>query len=443
MRPIVGRISNSWGTSMRSWKVLLSSRGLALLALLASAACGYDAAGPYQRPGDPQSVDIAFCSAPDWVAFQDGDGAWEHEVGTRSGPFLIVHHTFLHDRAAIAVVREFSSTTSALLVDYGAPDELKIVSDTAGVSCGATTFKTVHGTVAGLAANELARVSLGSQAAVAHAGTGFEFEVSGLVPGPNDLIALRRTQENNESRVTAMIIRRGVDLPDGAAAPVLDFGSNEAFVPVAHTLTVGGPDAGGATTTVGLRTAHGTSPLLTIFAATPTATTAPYIAVPEARLEAGDLQSITITSAATSTGVRSAELFFRSPVDRTVTLGPASSAPGLSVISSTPSLRMRARFDAQSAYDRLTVIGYQQGEGTLASVGMTAEYAARSATGYDLVLPDFSVVEGFDPRWALRPGELLRWTSVRFGGSLAPGFNAVPTAGTVRQTATFGGQFAP
>jgi hypothetical protein len=429
---------------MRFSKTVNPARGLVLLTLLAAAACGYDSAGPYPgQPGEPSAVDIAFCSAPDWVAFQDGNGAWVREVGTRSGPFLIFHHTFVHDRAAIALVREFSSTTSAMLVDYGRPDELTIVSDTAGSSCGATTFKTVHGTVAGLGANDVARLNLGSQASFAHAGTGFEFEISGLVPGPHDLIALRRSLIDDEAHVTAMIIRRNVDLPDGSAAPVLDFESNEAFLPVTHTLTVAGPDAGGATATVGLRTAHATTELLTVFPNAPTATTGPYIAVPEEKLEAGDLQSVNITSSSGSNGVRAAQLFFRSPADRTITLGPASSTPELSVIAAAPSLRLRARFDVQPAYDRLTTIGYQQGEATLVSVSMTAAYAAGNATGYDLMLPDFSGIEGFDPRWALRAGELVRWTSARLGGTLPLGFNAVPTAGASRRIAVFGGQMEP
>jgi hypothetical protein len=428
---------------MRFRKGLISSRRLAMLVLPAAAACGYDAAGPYDRPHDPQAVDVAFCSTPDWVAFQDGDGQWVHETGTPSGPFLVFHHTFVNDRAGIAVVREFSSEISALLVDYGSPEELPMVSDTSGVSCGAATFKTVHGTVAGLGANDVARLSLGSQSAFAHAGTGFEFEVNGLVPGPHDLIALRRTLENDESRVTGMIIRRSVDLADGATAPVLDFASAEAFLPVSRTVTVDGPEPGGTTTTVRLRTAHSTAELLTTFPTAPTATTAQYIAVPEAKLADGDLQSLTISSATSSTGTRSAQVYFRSPVDRTITLGPASSMPDLSAVATTPSLRLRARFDSQSAYDRSTTIGYQQGQATLASVVMTATYASRNATGYDLVLPDFSAVEGFDGRWALRAGQPTLWTSVRQGGTLPLGFNAVPTAGATRRTAIAGGQFAP
>jgi len=112
--------------------------------------------------------------------------------------------------------------------------------------------------------------------------------------------------------------------------------------------------------------------------------------------------------------------------------------PVLSTMAVTPSLRLRARFDIQPDYDRLTSITYQQGQNTVVTVSITAAYAALGNVGYELIVPDLSSARGFDPRWALRAGEQVFWSAARVGGTLGVGQNAVPSAGaTVRTTVVF------
>jgi hypothetical protein len=136
-------------------------------------------------------------------------------------------------------------------------------------------------------------------------------------------------------------------------------------------------------------------------------------------------------------------VYFHSPVDQTVALGAPVTVPAFSTMATTPSLRLRAAFDGQQDYDRMTGISYQQGQNTLVSVGMTAAYAALGHAGYALIVPDLSAVSGFDARWALRAGDPVSWTATRTGGTLGLGFNAVPTIGATARTGIAFDTFTP
>ena len=105
--------------------------------------------------------------------------------------------------------------------------------------------------------------------------------------------------------------------------------------------------------------------------------------------------------------------------------------------------RPRARFDSQAAYEQATAISYQEQQNTVVAVSMTPAYAAANAGGYDLVVPELSGVAGFDPRWALHPGNTLLWTSTRIGGSLGLAPNVLPADGDTRTIGSDAGFITP
>ena len=74
---------------------------------------------------------------------------------------------------------------------------------------------------------------------------------------------------------------------------------------------------------------------------------------------------------------------------------------------------------------------------------MTSTYADLTATGYDLILPDLSGVQGFNPQWALRPGTAISWIVSRVGGTLGLGSNAAPTDGASVRNGEVSGTFNP
>ena len=157
----------------------------------------------------------------------------------------------------------------------------------------------------------------------------------------------------------------------------------------------------------------------------------PYLALPADKLLAGDMERLHVSANGTSS--RTADLYFRTPTDRTVTLGSRIEAPTISVIAAGATPRLRAHYVAQADYDKLSSIVYSQPTSTgFVAVSMTPAYAAL-AGGYDLDVPDLGSVPGFDPSWALRAG-VVNWTATRSGGTLPLARDAKPVEGATRLT---------
>lgn len=426
---------------MRSLRTLVIRHALAgsIVALAALAGCNKDLVSPsVQHPGPTRTIDVAFCTGlePRWVAFQDGDGAWVQAQPVVSGQRTIFSHSFTFEHAAIATAREFEVGITSLDVQYGAPEELTIAADTNSRHCGPAVTKTILGTVAGLDTNEVAAVSAGELSrAFVVPDARHSFVLGGLTDGPQDILATRNTRVNNVEVLTKLILRRVPQLADSEAIPVLDFNSTEAFAPVAANVTVLGQGPEGVITHTTLLTANSRS-VISFHATNATAPTHGYDALPESRLVAGDLQVLTTAAAPSvnaSDAVRTTSLYFRAPVNQTLSLGAALIPPTLSTIATTPTLRLRATFVVQPDYDRNTLITYQQGDNTLVTIAMTATYAGLTGRGYDLSVPDLSGVPGFQSAWALRSGTDLLWNVSRTGGTL--GLNAAPTNGATERNA--------
>ena len=422
----------------------MSRRAPALIAFSFAVACTKDVTGV--RPIDPKAVDVAFCDIPTWVAFQDGDGAWTRATPpTIAGAVSTYHYTFTTDRGGIAIARDFGGDLTALLIFYGTPDELPTMSATAPAACGATSFKTLRGTVAGIDTNEVTRLTAGrgTEGAFVSIGTGPEFTLGGLSSGPHDNLATRTRIADGTATLNGIILRRTPDLPDRAALDPIDFKSTEAFFPAIHSLTLTGPATTGASGFVGLRTAHGIDDELAAVTRTGSGTAMQYAAIPDEHLDAGDLQSVTMNAMPSGSTVRSASLYFRTARDQTLRFGVVPHVPALTVASTSPTLRVNALFAVDHDYDRLTSISYQQGQTTFVTVTMTAAYPAAHTNTYDLVIPELTGVDGFDSHWALQPAAPLLWTATRVGGSLSVGLNAIPVDGSTRRSATQGGNFVP
>ena len=406
-----------------------------IVATAALAACS-DGRLP-SPPPPPTTVVVAYCAGlePTWVAFQDGDAAWTQAQPTPSGSNKTFRHEFAADRGAIATLSGSGGNITVLSVLYGTPAELVTAGDTNPRDCGPAPAKTLLGTVAQLDTNETAFVSASFNSRV-RVSVDRTFELKGLASGPRDLLATRTTRTDGSDVITRLMLRRGVDVPDSTTLPVLDFASAEAFAPAVATVSLDGLGAESAVSGTRLLTDRDELTVSLMIGPT-TAVTRPYVALPESQLLAGDLQILSASvSAATTGSARSATLYFRTPADRTLTLGAPLITPTFSTVASAPALRLRAHFVPQSEYDRSAVVVYQQGTTTFVAISMTAAYAALTETGYDLVIPDLSGAVGFDPAWSLHPGATLLWSAGRIGGTLGLGRDAVPSDGATRRGVT-------
>ena len=417
-----------------------------LIALCVVAACSKEAMTSTRTPDPSRSVtiDIPFCSAvaPEWVAFQDGDGAWTRALPVVVGQKTRFRFTFGADRGAIAVGRILElGRAGALSVQYGRPDELIMLSDTAAANCGPAAMRTLLGTAAGIDTNELAAVSAGFGAGALLGPGQSKFSLQRLAPGPQVVLATRFSRVSDTKQLTRIILRRTPDLPDSTVLSPFDFNSAEAFAPALANATLAGVDVEGAILATGLLTPVSQS-FLAAFDEATTGARRTIVAIPGERLRDGELQIATVVGLPSEDTRRSASVYFRDPGDQLLTLGAPMTMPALSTISTTPSLHLRAVFDAQPDYDRLTSIVFIQ-EQTTVSVAATAAYATLAATGYTLVMPDLSGVSGFDARWALRGGAPVFWTAQRVGGTLALGLDAQPFPGATRRSADRFGTFNP
>jgi hypothetical protein len=410
----------------------MSTRFSVLLLVTALTACSdaiVSVQPPPPPPPPPTNVAVAYCAGlePDWVAFQDGDGAWTHAQPILSGANTTFRAELSADRGAIAMVSG-SGAFTIVSVLYGSAAELETAGDTNPRHCFPAIAQTLLGTAIGIDSGEVAFVaaSFGSRVRVSVDST---FELKALPSGPRDLLATRFAQANGSGPITRMILRRGIDVPDGTQLPVFDFGSAEAFAPAVANATLDGLGAESATSGTRLLANH--DEISVTLATNLTAdVTRPYFALPEAQLGPGDLQVVTANTTAAATGsARSTTLYFRAPTDRTLTFGALLVQPTFTTVATAPALRLRAHFVPQNDYDRATVISYQQDSTLFVTVMMTAAYAAGSANGYDLVIPDLSGAAGFDPAWTLHQGGRLLWNGARIGGTLGLGRNAVPTDG--------------
>src|SRR5881396_2299563 len=416
---------------------LMSRGSWVLFLVVAFSACSDGTLPSAPPPPPPSTVAVAYCAGlePTWVAFQDGDGAWTHTQPTVSGSNTTFRSEFSADRGAIATLSGAGGNITVLSVLYGTLAELLTAGDTSPRDCGPGPAKTLLGTVAQLDANETAFVSASFNSRV-RVSVDRTFELKGLASGPRDLLAART---DGSDVITRLILRRDIDVPDSTTLPVLDFASAEAFAPAVANVSLDGLGAESAASGTRLLTDRDELTVSLMIGPT-TDVTRPYVALPESQLLAGDLQILAASTTAATTGsARRATLYFRTPTDRTLTLGAPLILPVFSTVASAPALRLRAHFVPQSEYDRSAVVVYQQGTTTFVVISMTAAYAALIEAGYDLVVPDLSGAVGFDPAWSLHSGATLLWSAVRIGGTLGLGRDAVPSDGATRRTVSAAG----
>lgn len=399
-------------------------------------ACSDDPVAPPTTSNPKTSVSIAYCAAtaPVLVAFRDGDGSWEREPanGTSRQTF---QHEFASDRAAMASVTPvLDGQFMVLRVVYGKPAELTMETDTLSTECITETPKTFRGTIAGVDETQGAIVSFGPFGRTSiQPRLGLDFVMEDVPNGPQDLLAVRTARGESPSR---LILRRNLDLPNGSVMPTLDFDSAEAFDVVSPTVTLENLRGEPAVSSTALFTRHANF-TLPLPASSSASATQSYVSLPGDKLVDGDVQHLHVSTGGPT--FRSTDVFFRQPTDRAVRLGDPIAAPTITTVASQPALRPRARFDAQPDYDQLTYVVYEQSDRpTFVVVSMTASYAAQNG-GYELDVPDLTMVPGFDPEWTLRPGVPTAWNANRIGGTLPPGRVIVPTDGALRRTATVQG----
>ncbi|MCU0625094.1 MAG: hypothetical protein MUF21_01215 [Gemmatimonadaceae bacterium] len=409
------------GTAAGTYNVTVTATGTGIPA--ATATIPVTVQAPPVVTGTP----VAFCAAdaPIWLAVQDGTGAWTRQTPTSGATYNVA---FPSGRGGIAYV-DTSGTRFELRVIYLTTADLGNYAR--GVNFANCQNKTLTGSVAGVAAGQLANVSLGYATTIATAPT-TTFTLQNVSDGPQDLIATRTNAVSQ--RVDRVILRRGLNLANNATIPVLDFGAAEAFAPVPLNVTVTGGGGGTrfvSTAYVGQAgSAQGTIGQLTNLVAG----AQPIDALPVAQLQSGEFQRIVAFESSGGGGntFRSIQRYFRAPSDVSLALPPAVATPTVTTAATAPYQRPRTVVALQPEYNRVLSVQYEQSNGNDASVFVTSGYAG-TITNWDVTLPDLSSVAGWLNTWGLVTGTPFRWTVIAFGGT-SLGFDQI----TDGATQTFG-----
>ena len=432
-----------------------------------------------------------FCTTTDtpvWFAMQDGTGAWTRVTGTGSrfqfniasgrGGVAYVHAVtdamiserrsaakrmsaaiettmMLRNKAVeIRASRRYAAQASRSMVDgfelsvfYGTQAEMNSQGTT---QCLTGTGKTVNGTVAGVTAPQSAMISLGTSFASPPSGT-TTFQLTDVPDGALDLVAARSSTNLTtfQTVVDKLIIRRNVNATAGSTLPVLDFNAAEAFAPATANISIGnlGGDAAIiATSFVTATTGVAGASLFSGFGLGAGPFT--YYGVPTAQQAASDMHFAFVAAtpaSETATTGRFTGLFFKAPTDRTVTLGDNLPAQTISTAATTPYVRFRATGSITTAYNKFVEVTFSQSTAAVyrfVAIGATSGYL-NNATTYDLTVPDFSGVAGWDNNWGPKTGVLTEWTVTAAGFSGIGIVSPTPVEGSTIQAAIRLGEITP
>lgn len=389
-------------------------------------------------PGTPSRISIDFCSKdiPLWFAYQNEGGAWTRVVGDANG-------TFVFDatpKVGVTLVFATGSGTTAGFdteVFYMTRADVEPLN---GVPCAESQgAKTLNGSVAGLGTNQFASVQMaGSYAQVVAPATTYSFTT--LPDGALDLVAQRNVPPatgTGPATPDRVIIRRGVNLATGAAIPVLDFATSEAVALATNTVTVTGAAAGDVTsafTDFVTRPTGGPETFAFISSIDVAGGSGTFSAVPASLTIAGDMHSLFVMSGPSAGGEsRGAATFFRSTANKSVALGAPLSTPTVTQAATTPYVRLRGQLASQADYGDQVMFNFSQSTRS-ASLSATAGYLGATPATWDLTMPDFSAIAGWQNTWALQPGAVTVDVSASSAGASVVGLT--PADGTTYKTAT-------
>jgi hypothetical protein len=352
-----------------------------LTLLLAVAACGRDVSAPTNW------ITIDLCQAYDWVAYLNEGGSW-----TRLTSNERLQSFPATEKLVLATVR--LSGGALLTVDHLTAAQAVERPCFDFVSAG--TPKLVRGSVAGLGPQFFPTLTISGKGSTAVHPDSLTFWWM-AAPVPHDILGFRRPKPSNPWIVDRMIFRRGLDLTGVDTVPPLDFESAEAFAPAVNLVTIVNAPPGGVNAFSRFRSSTGLGELLS--ATFNDVTGAIAYSIPGDRLIDGDMHDLNIGGAG-----RGVTHYYRQPIDRTITIGPAMAIPTFTPVAPAPYLRVRAELAYQPEYGSSVSVHLTQNGSQHITLTATREYSGASSAVWSLTVPDLRGVDGFQTTWAPPPG---------------------------------------
>lgn len=380
---------------------------------------------------NPIDVALDFCAndIPVWFAYQNIGTDWVRVAPDAEGTFRFAAAR----RVAIAFVHQ-SGTQYVTDIMGVANTELSAISGTACLDDNGT--KILHGNMAGATGSQLMRVSMFLSTALLPS-TQSAFTLTQLAERPLDLVASRVNVTGSTQVADRIIIRRNQNFVNNATVPVLDFASSEAFTPGSSSVGVSGV-VGTEQTAVfdNFFSQQHTSHLLyqSLIGGNGSVT---IPTVPAALTAALDYHDIFVVANATDgSRFRGAESYFRNPpATQILPMGPdLPSNPVFTTVSTTPyvQMRMQQALSSTALYDRAVSFVLSQQSSTATrevNVTVTDGFWPFTNSGWDVTIPDFSGVQGWQNIWGLETGATIDWTVTAYFGRPTLLFGAAPNEG--------------
>ena len=356
------------------------------------------------------TVDFSSCPVADravWVAAQDGANPWARVTGTGD----VYTFTIGAGGGGLAYVVLGANDASSITVQYFTQAQF-----TAGgtlVFCPPpATGKTINGSVANVAATDMATVSLGGSTASVFGFGALTFQLTDVPSGAQDLVAYRHSLIGDPEMA---IIRRAQDIPDNGSVGTLDFNGVGAFAPATATITLGGL-IGGETVNHGMSyEVNANCASASLYNGASGAATFTASGIPSLQQLAGDFHGLFV-SASLGSGSRFMTEYFHTLADRTVTLGAAMPVPTVTDLGGMYK-RLQAVYTLPGDYHGAT--GFNYSDLTNKSVSINATFGYLPAQPTTLALPDFSALAAWDNNWAPATSSTGDWTVS--GSSAFPG----------------------
>ncbi|MBL8982752.1 MAG: hypothetical protein JNL26_11250 [Gemmatimonadetes bacterium] len=371
------------------------------------------------------NVSYTFCTAPLWVAYQDGAGTWTRATSTGNNTYAIN----VTSTGGLAYVMQDANGEYDLAIQYGTLSEFQ-----ASNSCNTATpgTKSHTGSVSGLGFTEMATITMGGGSATANFAS-LNFTLNNVPNQATDLVAVRSAIAGTGSIANNAIIQRGLNLANGASVGTLAFGAG-ALTPSTHTATVTG--AAGGETVIGSNsfiTATGSSGMMT--AATNVAGSFTFAAIPAASTLNTDmhvLSALAQQGSGLNQEVRTVTHIIRNGANQTLALGPVLANATVGSVSTAPYRRVRFQAAKQAEYSSLWLFGWTQGstgsrrDGTI----MVTNAYIGSVGSIDISIPDFTGVAGWNNAWAPM-ADIVNYSFNAYGWNLGGGFGQPSVDGAI------------
>jgi|GEM_PF-1910859 len=349
--------------------------------------------------GGGGSVSIRFCpenGLPVWLAIQDGTTPWERVEEGDPGEYSFDFDT---GKGGIAFVALDQDDHATIVVYYGSRDEITTFYN---FPCSTDPGKDLMSSFAGVAAGEVASVSLGGASASVVGGGPLNFMLQNVSTGPIDLIASLTASLSDgmggfELAPKRLIFRRSTNYAANSTFPTIDF-TTEGIDPIRRNATVTNGLGHSLVLSSTYTTASNSAALL--YADQTGATH--YFGVDPSDQADGDLHIVAVSAnenvMTPPIRTRNVGIYQKVAEDLTIDLGPLISNVTVTFETTGPYVRPRMQFATQDEYDRFwsaSFGGFVSGN----SVQIAMFEGYEPGATFDRTLPDFSPLDGFDSSW--------------------------------------------